>query len=377
MVKLQEISELEAKLRSYSPQEETERKLNISFLANHLLRYPDFLTKRRDELVREGLKRLKDTAIAPEEEVPRVHYSEIDPEEFERLMWESPHPIIVEGLLERFAAIKKWSPDFFDKHYGDIAVPANPPGGAAYPGYSIPMKRLVEEMKTGSHKETNYHYVSNWADVFNDNPELKSDLPLEELSEFVGVENLGAQLFMGAGSRGTNFHCANVINFFCQIWGEKTWWFVHPKHSSYMEPLKSHPDMLYVSSMIGFQSTPLRTLDTGEMALANYVPRLKAHIKPGEILFIPAWWWHAVQNTSDSSCGVATRYAPFRLRYTRKTNPLFNLLTWTSSYQYRSIYQWNVKRQLRDRDVHQRFHLIGRAFRDAHAQLDPGDKSGT
>ena len=45
-----------------------------------------------------------------------------------------------------------------------------------------------------------------------------------------------------------------------------------------------------------------------EFPLYRYVPKYVAHLKPGDVLFNPRWWWHAVDNLTPSSNGVTTRW---------------------------------------------------------------------
>ena len=70
--------------------------------------------------------------------------------------------------------------------------------------------------------------------------------------------------------------------------------------------------------------------------LFEYIDRVHVELEPGDILYNPPYWWHAVKNHSDS-IGVGYRWlAPFQ---SLRTSPIyFNLdLTVTNP----PIWKWN------------------------------------
>jgi hypothetical protein len=42
--------------------------------------------------------------------------------------------------------------------------------------------------------------------------------------------------------------------------------------------------------------------------LFEYCPVYHATVGPGDVLFNPPWWWHAIKNVTPTSVGVATRW---------------------------------------------------------------------
>ena len=74
-----------------------------------------------------------------------------------------------------------------------------------------------------------------------------------------------------------------------------------------------------------------------EYPLYNAIPKLKIILEPGDLLINPPWWWHAINNKTDVTISVATRWA-ITQNYHRQ-NPTFDLiqdLTATESWRQMS-----------------------------------------
>ena len=111
--------------------------------------------------------------------------------------------------------------------------------------------------------------------------------------------NLGA--FQGSGSP---LHCAPSCNVFYQIEGEKRWTLIHPNYTHFVYPA--------LTSMNEFQGSavpfPLADEHYEQFPLAFHCPRYSATLGPGDVLLVPQWWYHSVENLSSTSVGIATRW---------------------------------------------------------------------
>ena len=47
----------------------------------------------------------------------------------------------------------------------------------------------------------------------------------------------------------------------------------------------------------------------GKFQLMNYCPRYECTLSPGDILYNPSGYWHGIENMTNKSIGIATRYA--------------------------------------------------------------------
>lgn len=114
----------------------------------------------------------------------------------------------------------------------------------------------------------------------------------------------GALLFLHVGQQGScninqpNFICASLS----QAIGRKRWFFLDPKYSAYMQPLRGGK----VNMMTG-------TLKMSE--LVQYLPVQIGDLNPGDLLYNPDWQWHTIQNFEGLSIGVPIREVNMSLSF--------------------------------------------------------------
>lgn len=122
---------------------------------------------------------------------------------------------------------------------------------------------------------------------------------------------MGSQIIIGRGTNdsesttGTGWHCAPGSNFFVQVVGEKIWYFLEPKYSSGLRPLRGG----MVNMMTGHAT------DSAWTALHQHLPMRTAHLLPGDMLYNPDWQWHTIKNKEGLSIGVPIREANLSLSF--------------------------------------------------------------
>ena len=111
------------------------------------------------------------------------------------------------------------------------------------------------------------------------------------------------QIFVGRQGTGTPFHHAAVYNWFYQVDGKKHWWFIDPYDSFLTYPVA------ILGRAAGF-SFCLFPYEYNEKAfpLFQYCPMYSAVLEPGDVLFNPPWWWHAIKNVTETTVAVASRW---------------------------------------------------------------------
>jgi hypothetical protein len=111
------------------------------------------------------------------------------------------------------------------------------------------------------------------------------------------------QLFVGRAGTGTPLHHAANYNMFYMIDGKKQWHFVDPYDSIMGYPL----------SIFGRAANFMFCLFPDEynkeaFPLFEYCPVYSAVLDPGDVLFNPCYWWHAVKNVTPTTVAVASRW---------------------------------------------------------------------
>lgn len=265
--------------------------------ARQLMKQPYAMLPVQDKLI---FRTMHDAARegdnVEETELTRWTPAECTPERFQE--WARTRgPLVIEGLALESEACRNWSIKYFREKYGDLELLITDPD------QSIHMGKLHLVLDDILAEKTTRQYVQNTADIFNQCRELETQLPIETLGRLVGPLGTlsGSQLFLGGKDTGTSYHCASNFNCFVMVHGQKEWRFVDPRYSAWMYPFMPPSGLFAFSPVPAFGSSP-------RFPLYRRIPKLKTILKPGDVLLNPPWWWHAVQNVTPSTIGVATRW---------------------------------------------------------------------
>jgi hypothetical protein len=254
--------------------------------------------------------------IAPEEFSPRIF--------FERHV-KAGMPVVIKGGALHTEALREWSVAAFRERIPEVELKIADLNTGRYRTGTL--REVIDSQGTSQRL-----YVRNATDLFRAHPELLDELNCEEFARQMGGRGTmftGVQLFLGVhATTGTDFHCANNLNLFYQIEGRKLWRFVHPEHSWMMYPLMNRHLMFCASNVRReFDAEYLRE----HFPLYEYCPRQEVVLEPGDILINPPWQWHEIENISERSIAVSTRWFSRRLPL---NNRLFDLLQFLSPLSY-------------------------------------------
>lgn len=130
---------------------------------------------------------------------------------------------------------------------------------------------------------------------------------------------IGSQLIIGRGQNnntntnttGTGWHCAIGNNWFIQVVGHKRWYFLNPKYSYYLGPLR------YAASVFILGNQEAKKL-------YKYLPIEYVDLYPGDLLYNPDWYWHTIYNDDGLTIGVPLR--EFNITLSFKNNYHFTFI---------------------------------------------------
>lgn len=247
---------------------------------------------RRQELAYENLaKRLRARPPATRRLVERSE--RFSYEEF-REYFRRGRPVIFSGAATNWGCVRKWNFDFFSAGYGghDLLL-VNAAGLSSReekPGYEfLPLRELVQNIRDGGEKYLRF------SPLLHENPALVSDLDLGWFDRMRGAGSFARTYYMflgGAGQR-TLLHNDQPCNFFVQVHGEKKWTLFSPRDSALLYPRAG--TTAYVRSQV-----TLAAPDADAFPLFAYATPFEAHLRPGDILYVPPFWWHEVENLSET-----------------------------------------------------------------------------
>lgn len=201
-------------------------------------------------------------------------------------------PVVVRGAARGWAATGRWSLDWLASDHGDHVVPTDDrdAGGNIV---TVSLRDAVARTRAG---ESGY---ARFSPLLLERPELVNDLDLDYLLAVTGAAARAVlfQMFSGGAGTRTETHCAIGNNAFVQVHGEKLWRFVAPQHTAALSPLPFGRPYFASRSTLHDPS-----LDTHPNA-----PIHEVLLQAGDVLLVPPFWWHQVDNPTES-IGVAMRW---------------------------------------------------------------------
>ena len=220
-------------------------------------------------------------------------------EEFVREYLYQLRPVVIEDAASQWNAVKRWSPGFFKSEFGNRQITV----------HDVKMKISYFVDRVVHATEDNpapYLLGTGQGNYFKDLfPELAADIvPIPEyispnwlgdryLISFLGQRlNRGPRAEIFFGGKGSSFpvmhwdslgfHAFNV-----QVYGEKTWYLYEPQQSSCVYPKHPGSNQSQISDVVN--------PDLTRFPLFAKAVRHQNTLKPGEMIFVPAGWWHTTR----------------------------------------------------------------------------------
>ena len=286
-------------------------------LFNALMTLDAYVGRKRVDRVLGGVRRrnlasLLDRARrleqdrGPTGEIPVIH--DLEPDRFHREFLVASRPVVLKGFAKHFRAVGRWSPEFFRDEYGDFRIEA-----VDGSGWSLEKKDTgvadvrVREMTLGEQVTQmlsgGTDYVSFLTALFVKHPELGRDIDVQSLGKYIRPPRFTPEpifkFFMGAGGTSTAWHCAELQNLFVQVHGTKEWLMCSPAYTPCLDPRVISLSQQYCHGMVDF-----RAPDYEGYPLYAHAPLQRVVLEPGDVLYVPPFWWHCVYNP-EVSIGIA------------------------------------------------------------------------
>jgi len=312
---------------AYHPQTDFLSDLGMKFIwTSRFLKKNESIFKELENSIHTRMMKTASQENGEVYELPCIRQEEIDKVELSKII-SSNFPVVIRGILKDSYAVNTWSLDFLKNNYGDALVPyledRDDQKQYGTPHYQkniikkLTLSELVDNIRSGKRK----HAIS-CASIFGSHEQMLEEVNLRKIEEIFGCQILRPELFVAGTQSCTYFHCAAGGNIFCQLHGEKKWVFVAPWHSAWIYPNVGHNPS--ATSFVSPVISKKQEKDPSRYPLYNYIPKYTVHLRAGDILFNPPWWWHEVSNLSES-IGMPLRVpsgGTFQL-----TNLLYNFFT--------------------------------------------------
>jgi hypothetical protein len=217
-------------------------------------------------------------------EIPRRQ--RLSPDEFEREYRRPQRPVLINGIVDHWPAIKNWSFRQLAERCGDTVVTVD--GYNSAKAREMTFGKFVALLEETNGLPESPVYLQEWYYKVAA-PILADDLPELDIAQYDFRRDLyGAnvstnhQLWIGQQGGVTIMHQDSymVDVMHVQIVGEKRWYVMSP-------------------------AAQLHYRNDGELDLSGLLrdPKtelMRCTLKPGQVLYLPALWWHRVELLSDS-----------------------------------------------------------------------------
>jgi len=252
--------------------------------------------------------------------MPVERRKDLSLEEFKNHYVKKGIPVVLEGAAKDWACANKWSLEYFKELHGKDEIVLVDQNTVDYSYELTTLADVIDNIRSGGGKYYRFY------PLLARHPEHIKDFDYEWLRERRTKPTWfdAFQVFIGGKDSYTPLHNANQSNLFVQAYGEKKWVLYSHYYSAILDP--SPVRNVYRSAPDKNGKGPFNPFEPDFSApyeLFKYLDGYSVHLKPGDILWNPPFYWHAVKNTTDS-IGVGYRWlSPF---YSFKVSFLYMML---------------------------------------------------
>lgn len=295
--------------------------------------------------------RAEDQGLDRTREVPMGFVTEMDAADYsyENLRIASDNfrePVVVRDWAKHTAALKTWNLEHVRERQGpyDVVVYQNSTMGKDHElnchrewTKHVEWTRLenfaeaLDEISTGTSGKTivippasrvrrdfNASAQAAYMDMMDDLELHRLGGPWTNLgAKYSTLIQFWAAFGIPSGRQGTSWHADICNNFIVQVEGSKNWTFVHPRESKYMRPTMKRGKTAISGADMSIVEENL-----------PHLPKKFVHIRPGDMMYNPDWYWHKVQNNPGFTMAVVARECNFTNSFA--ANPAFTTMIATN-----------------------------------------------
>lgn len=229
---------------------------------------------------------------------------DISLKDFKRNYLSKNKPVVLEGLAKDWGCVQNWSIDYFRDLHGDddVTIVANDATQTLYE--ILKLSEVLDDIQAGGSKYYRFY------PLLEKHPEHIKDFNytwLQKAKNRIGFLNQ-FQVFIGGKGTYTPIHSAMGSNLFVQAFGQKEWVLYPPSLSAIIDPppgINFHRSAPFKTKEGPFN--PFKPNYERPYHLYEYIDGIKVTLSPGDVLYNPPHYWHAVENPTDS-IGIGFRW---------------------------------------------------------------------
>ena len=221
--------------------------------------------------------------------------------------YERNRPVVIRGLPGRFPLkIFRWSAAYFEDVLGDTPVPVltTETGFLSYERdvTPLPYREFTRRSFGRDVAKGVRYYFKNPTSLLPARHDDSASLPV--LGAYIG-RSLLRNLWISGGGITVGLHFDAAENFNFQLKGEKVFDLYPPGVRAYY-PMPMFSQTAHISRV--FRKGPDPDLTRFPRFRSERV--VHVHLKAGEVIYIPAYWWHQVTSLGDENVNLNCWWLP-------------------------------------------------------------------
>lgn len=241
--------------------------------------------------------------LSKEIALKRIHRP--TPEEFKQNFLSSRKPVIITGQMSGWKALSLWTADYLNAAVGDTNVDISVSQNRRFTGdLENGFTLLRKKMKFGDfmncvlqkNKLTDESYYLQQQPIATIFPDILQDI--EAPDYFTQKLVVNTYLWLGGIDNISPLHYDASDNLLAQVSGRKRILLFDPQQTSLLYPFPAHSKIAHLSQI---------NIDQPDLEKFPKFPKtryLECILEPGEMLFIPSFWWHQVYSLDKLNISV-------------------------------------------------------------------------
>ncbi|TYQ31237.1 cupin-like domain-containing protein [Pseudanabaena sp. UWO310] len=206
-------------------------------------------------------------------------------------------PLILTGITKNWSALSLWNPQYLQDRFGHVEIEAQSDRNSDRL-YEINIDKHRRKMQMTDYVNNvinggatnNYYMVANNGNI--QKTALRSLLDdIEVFPEYLDPQKIDGNCFFWFGPAGTitPLHHDPVNLIFVQVYGRKVWKIIPPYYTH----------LIYNYRGV-FSEVDCENPDYAKYPLFQKIPIIEVTLHPGDAIFMPVGWWHAVKSLDIS-----------------------------------------------------------------------------
>jgi ribosomal protein L16 Arg81 hydroxylase len=207
-------------------------------------------------------------------------------------------PVLITGVYSVFPNLAKWDLDYAAQKIAEketlVLQESSEKNSGGWKHLPMQTGQYFKKLKEGFINEPLLYMAQQNIDAIH--PELHDLVEFDKLIP----QNIVKQrnFWLGPGGTKAPLHMDPYDNFFMQLMGSKKFYLFSPTDTKFLyahSPLSKNPEFSKVSAS---------NIDLTTYPNAKFANSIQVHVTAGEILFLPAYWWHEVVNSPENSISI-------------------------------------------------------------------------